>query len=171
MEIIDIAILIATLASMIVGWFRGLVRESFSIATLFVAIWLAMRLGPAASHWFDGTIDSMDLRLWAGRFLVFVSILVVGVVIGWIMSKIVRLSGLSILDRLLGSFFGVGRAALFLGLFVLAGQYAGLASKPWWLESAIIPYGEYVADWIVEMAPRGMELLRQENEPYINSIN
>ena len=163
MEIIDIVILIVTLASMVVGWSRGLIRESISIATLLIAVWGAMRLGPAASHWFDGTIDTMELRLWVARFLIFVIILVAGVVIGWIMSKIVRLSGLSILDRALGAFFGVARAALFLGLFVLAGQYAGFASELWWLESDIIPYGEYVADWIVEMAPRGMELLQQDD--------
>ncbi len=160
MEIVDIVILVATLASMVVGWFRGLVKEAMSIAALLLAIWAAMRLGPAAGGWLGGTIDSTELQLWAGRFLVFVIVLTAGAVAGWTISKIVHMSGLSGFDRALGGFFGLLRAVLFLGVFILTGRYAGFDAELWWLQSAVIPYGEYIADWIVEMAPRGMEMLQ-----------
>jgi membrane protein required for colicin V production len=160
MEIVDIVILVATLASMVVGWFRGLVKEAMSIAALLLAIWAAMRLGPAAGGWLGGTIDSTELQLWAGRFLVFVIVLTAGAVIGWSVSKIIHMSGLSGFDKAFGGFFGLLRAALFLGVFILTGRYAGFDAELWWLQSEIIPYGEYIADWIVEMAPRGMEMLQ-----------
>lgn len=160
MEIVDMVILVATLASMVVGWFRGLVKEAMSIAALLLAIWAAMRLGPAAGGWLGGTIDSTELQLWAGRFLIFVIVLTAGAVIGWSVSKIIHMSGLSGFDKALGGFFGLLRAALFLGVFILTGRYAGFDAELWWLQSSIIPYGEYIADWIVEMAPRGMEMLQ-----------
>jgi membrane protein required for colicin V production len=159
MPIVDIIIIIATLASVVVGWFRGLVKEAIAIASLLLAIWAAMRLGPYAGGWLGGNIDSTDLQLWAGRFLVFVIILALGALLGWGISKIVHLSGLSGTDRALGGFFGLMRAVLFVGLFVLGGRYAGFDANLWWLDSRIIPYGEYVADWIIVMAPRGAELL------------
>jgi membrane protein required for colicin V production len=165
MEIVDIIIIVATLASVVVGWFRGLVREAVSIGALLVAIWAAMRLGPTAGGWLGGTIDSTELQLWAGRFLIFVLILAAGAVLGWSISKIVHLSGLSGFDRSLGCLFGMVRAVLLLGVFVLTGRYAGFDAKLWWLDSRIIPYGEYVADWIIVMAPRGMELLQHEQIP------
>ncbi len=165
MQIVDIVILVATLASVVFGWFRGLVKEAISIAALVVAIWAAMRLGPAAGGWLGGTIDSTELQLWSGRFLVFVVILASGAVVGWAVSKIVHLSGLSGFDRALGGLFGLARAALFVGIFILTGRYAGLDANLWWLKSRVIPYGEYVADWIIVMAPRGMELLEHENIP------
>jgi len=165
MQIVDIAILVVTLASVVLGWFRGLVKESISIATLFVAIWAAMRLGPTAGGWLGGQIDSTEMQLWAGRFLIFVLILAFDAVLGWAVSKIVHLSGLSGLDRGFGGFFGLLRATLLVGVFVLTGRYAGFDSELWWLQSRVIPYGEYVADWIIEMAPRGMELLQPENFP------
>jgi membrane protein required for colicin V production len=165
MQIVDIVIIVATLASVVFGWFRGLVKEAISIATLLVAIWAAMRLGPTAGGWLGGTIDSTEVQLWAGRFLIFVILLAAGAVIGWAVSKIVHLSGLSGFDRSLGAFFGLIRATLFVGVFVLTGRYAGFDSELWWLNSRIIPYGEYVADWIIVMAPRGMELLQPENFP------
>jgi len=165
MPIVDIVIILATLASIIFGWFRGLVKEAISIAALLVAIWAAMRLGPFAGGWLGGTIDSTEMQLWAGRFLIFVVILALGALIGWMISKIVHMSGLSGFDRGLGGFFGLLRAALLVGVFVLTGRYAGFDASMWWLESDVIPYGEYIADWIIEMAPRGMELLNPDNFP------
>jgi membrane protein required for colicin V production len=103
--------------------------------------------------------------MWAGRFLVFVVILVTGAFLGWGISKIVHLAGLSNTDRALGGLFGLMRAALLVGVFVLGGRYAGFDANLWWLESNIIPVGEYLADWIIEMAPRGMEMLQPENLP------
>ena len=165
MPIVDIVIVLATLVSVVVGWLRGLVKEAISIASLLIAIWAAMHLGPYAGGWLGGTIDSTELQMWAGRFLVFVVILVVGAFLGWGISKIVHLTGLSKTDRALGGFFGLLRAGLLVGLFVLGRRYAGFDADLWWLESRVIPYGEYVADWIIEMAPRGVELLQPENLP------
>jgi len=165
MPIVDIVIFLASIASIAVGWFRGLIREAISIATLLMAIWAAMHLGPYAAGWLGGTIDSTELQMWAGRFLVFVVILVTGAFLGWGISKIVHLAGLSNTDRALGGLFGLMRAVLLVGVFVLGGRYAGFDANLWWLESNIIPVGEYVADWIIEMAPRGMEMLQPENLP------
>ena len=165
MEIVDIVIIVATLASVVLGWFRGLIKEALSLATLLIAIWAAMRLGPAAGGWLGGTVDSTELQLWAGRFLIFVVVLLAGTVGSWAVSKIVHMSGLGGLDRGFGSLFGLARAVLLVGVFVLAGRYAGFDAELWWLQSDIIPYAEYVADWIIEMAPRGMELLQHENIP------
>jgi membrane protein required for colicin V production len=165
MQIVDIVIIVATLASVVFGWYRGLVKEALSIAALLVAIWAAMRLGPTAGGWLGGTIDSTEVQLWAGRFLIFIIILAAGAVTGWAISKIVHLSGLSGFDRALGGFFGLLRAILFVGVFALTGRYAGFDTQLWWHNSEIIPYAEYVADWIIVMAPRGMELLQPENFP------
>jgi membrane protein required for colicin V production len=159
MPIVDLIIILATLASCVFGWFRGFVKEAISIAALFAAIWAALHLGPYAGGWLGGTIDSTELQLWAGRFLVFVIILALGALLGWGISKIVHLSGLSGTDRALGGLFGLVRSALLVGVFVLGGRYTGFESNLWWLESKIIPYGEYIADWIIVMAPRGMEMI------------
>ena len=164
MEIVDIVIIVATFASVVVGLFRGLVKEAISIASLLVAIWAAMRLGPAAGGWLGGTIDSTELQLWAGRFLIFVVVLTAGAIVGWVISKIIHMAGLSIFDRVLGGFFGLIRALLFVGVFVLAGRYTGFDAEPWWLQSDFIPLGEQIADWIIEMAPRSMELLQHMPE-------
>lgn len=162
MTFVDLVIIVAVLASVVVGVIRGIVREAIAISALLVAIWAALHLGPYAGGWLGGTMGSSELELWAGRFLVFVIILALGGLVGWGVSKIVRLAGLTGTDRYLGGFFGLLRAVVLSGLFALLGRYAAFDAESWWLESKLIPYAEIVADWIEVMAPKGMEMLQPE---------
>ena len=162
MTIVDFVIIVAVLASVVVGVIRGIVREAIAIAALLVAIWAALHLGPYAGGWLGGSMGSSELELWAGRFLVFIIILAIGGLTGWGVSKIVRMAGLTGTDRYLGGLFGMLRAVVLIGLFVLLGRYAAFDAENWWLESSLIPYAETVADWIEVMAPKGMEILQPE---------
>ena len=163
MTIIDLVIIVAILASIVVGAIRGIVREAIAIATLLLAIWAALHLGPYAGGWLGGSMGSTELEMWGGRFLVFIIILALGGLIGWGVSKIVRMAGLTGTDRALGSVFGLLRAVVLIGLFALLGRYAAFDAETWWLESNLIPYAETMADWIEVMAPKGMEMLQPED--------
>lgn len=162
MTIVDFVIIVAVLASVVVGVIRGIVREAIAIAALLIAIWAALHLGPYAGGWLGGSMGSSELELWAGRFLVFIIILAIGGLTGWGVSKIVRMAGLSGTDRYLGGLFGMLRAVVLIGLFVLLGRYAAFDAETWWLESSLIPYAETVADWIDVMAPKGLEILQPD---------
>lgn len=162
---VDIIIAVALFSSVIIGFLRGIVRESIAIAGLFLAIWAAMRFGGTAGAWFDASVGSTEVQLWSGRALVFIVILAIGALAGWGISKIVRMAGLSGIDRAFGAFFGIIRAILILGLFVLTGRFAGFYDYDWWHDSKIIPVGEQVADWIQVMAPKGLEMIQPENLP------
>jgi membrane protein required for colicin V production len=162
MTIVDLLIIVMILASIVLGAIRGIVREAISIAALLAAIWAALHLGPYAGGWLGGSIGSSEIEMWAGRILVFVIILGIGALIGWGISKIVRMAGLKGTDRTLGGIFGLGRAIVLIGLFVLLGRYAAFDANAWWYESRLIPYAETVADWIEVMAPKGMEMLDPE---------
>jgi len=162
MTIVDLVIIVAILASVTIGFIRGIVREAIAIAALLFAIWAALHLGPYAGGWLGGSKGATELEMWGGRFLVFIIILAIGGLIGWGVSKIVRMAGLTGTDRALGGAFGLIRAVLLIGLFALLGRYAAFDAETWWLESKLIPYAEQMADWIEVMAPKGMEMLQPE---------
>lgn len=159
MPVIDIIIAIALAASIVVGLLRGFVKEAISIATLVIAIWAALFFGPAVGNLSDSWVSSEGLQMWFGRMLVFTVILLLGGLLGWAISKMVRLSVLSGVDRLLGSLFGVLRGILLVAVFIIGGQFAGFDKDGWWLESRLLPYFEVVADWIKVVAPQGYELI------------
>lgn len=159
MPIIDIIIAVAIIISIIVGFIRGFIKEAISIAALVVAIWAALYFGPAVGDVSESWISSEELQVWFGRILVFAVILSIGGLLGWGLSKLVRLSVLSGMDRFLGSLFGAVRGILLVALFILGGQFAGFSNDIWWDNSALIPHLEVVADWIEVMAPQGLDLI------------
>ena len=164
MPIIDILIAVAIVISVIVGIVRGFVKEAISIASLLVAIWAALFFGPGIGEISDSWISSPDLQAWFGRILVFAVILSIGGLLGWGISKLVRLSVLSGMDRLAGAVFGAGRGVLLAALFVLGGHFAGFDNDNWWKQSILIPHLEMVAEWITIMAPQGYEILMPGEE-------
>lgn len=164
MPIIDIVIIVAVTISVIIGIVRGFVKEAISIAALLVAIWAALYFGPAVGEVSESWIASRELQIWFGRILVFAIILSIGGLLGWGISKLVRLSILSGMDRLAGAVFGAARGVLLVALLVLAGEFAGFSNDDWWHRSMLIPYLEQVAEWIKVMAPQGYEALVPQEE-------
>jgi membrane protein required for colicin V production len=164
MPIIDIVIIVAVTISVIIGIVRGFVKEAISIAALLVAIWAALYFGPSVGQVSESWIASQELQVWFGRILVFAVILSIGGLLGWGISKLVRLSILSGMDRLAGAVFGAARGLLLVALLVLAGEFAGFSNDEWWQRSLLIPYLEQVAEWIKVMAPQGYEILVPEEE-------
>jgi len=159
MPIIDIIIAVALIVSIVIGYVRGFVKEAISIAALVLAIWAALYFGPAVGDVSKSWVSSAELQVWFGRVLVFAIVLSVGGLIGWGISKLVRLSVLNGLDRALGSAFGALRGLLLAALFVLAGQTVGFDNDDWWQKSRLLPRLEVVADWITVMAPKGYDLI------------
>lgn len=159
MPIIDIIIAIALIISVIVGIVRGFVKEAISIAALLVAIWAALYFGPGVGDISSSWLSSEELQTWFGRILVFAIILSLGGLLGWGISKLVRLSVLSGIDRLVGAVFGAARGVLLVALGILAGEFSGFDNDRWWLESRTIPHLQVVAEWIKVMAPQGYDLL------------
>lgn len=160
MPVIDIVIGVAFLISVVVGLARGLVKEAMSVTALLIAIWAAFNLGGKVGALSADWFSSAGVQLWFGRVLVFVVVLAIGGLLSWSISRLVRLSVLSGMDRILGMVFGFARAVVLGGVFVLAGQYASFDQDSWWRESRVIPLLTEVGDWLEAMAPRGVELLQ-----------
>ena len=159
MPIIDIIIAVALAVSIIIGFVRGFVKEAISIATLVIAIWASLYYGPAVGGFSDSWLSSAGMQTWFGRILVFAITLSVGGLLGWGLSKLIRLLVLRGIDRLMGSAFGAIRGVLLAALFVIGGQYSGFDNDDWWKQSRLLPHFKVVAEWIEEVAPKGYELI------------
>ena len=164
MLIADIVIAVVVAVSILVGFLRGFVKETISVAALLVAIWAALNFGDDVGTISGGWLSSGEWQAWFGRVLVFIVVIVAGGLLGWAVSKLVRLSVLSGTDRALGMLFGLCRGALLAGVFALGGQFAEFNKANWWQQSKLMPYAEIVADWLRVMAPRGLEMMQTAPE-------
>jgi len=107
---------------------------------------------------------SPEVRLWAARVVVFVLALLVGGLISWLARKLIRHTGLSGLDRVLGAAFGVLRAVVLIGLAVLVMEFLGLQQEPWWQKSQLKPHADRAAAAVKYYAELGNRYLQDLNE-------
>ena len=167
--IADIAIVILVLISMVVGIVRGFFREAISLVALLAAIWAAFRLAPLGGDLVGsiagGWISSEALQAWIGRGLIFVAVLLIGGLVGFLVSRFLQATGLSGTDRFLGMAFGFARGALLAGVLALAGNYLGFAQDGWWTESRLIPYAEQIGAHIQALAPEALEVIEDLARP------
>ncbi len=157
----DYVILFLCLASALIGLWRGFTAEAMSLLTLLVSIWLAWafagRFEAMLGSWVGA---SPEVRIWAARVVVFVLALLVGGLISWLARKLIRHTGLSGLDRLLGAGFGVLRAVVLVGLAVIVMEFLGLQQEPWWQEARLKPYADHAAAAVKYYAELGNRYLQ-----------
>jgi membrane protein required for colicin V production len=84
--------------------------------------------------------------------------------LGWGISKLVRLSVLSGMDRLAGGVFGAARGILLIAVALIGAEYAGFSRAEQLERSNFVPFFEPVVEWILVMAPQGYEILVPEQD-------
>jgi membrane protein required for colicin V production len=152
---IDYLIIGVCLVSAGMGFVRGLAKEALALLTLLAAIWLAWRFSFVVDPYLERWLSDAEVRTWAARFAVFVFVMLVGAVAAWLARTLIKHTGLSGLDRLLGAVFGLARGAVIVGLGVIALEFAGLDQDPWWQESQLRPYADRIAAAVRHYAELG----------------
>ena len=162
MTILDWVFIAIVVASMLVGAFRGFIKEAVSLVSLVVAVWAAFQFAPAAEGLIDQWIESPALRTWTARVAIFALVLMLGGLAGFLISRFMNQVGMSGMDRTLGLGFGFLRGAVVCGLIVIAGPYLELDRDGWWQQSRLLPFATSVARSISVIAPRALDYVRKE---------
>lgn len=119
---------------------RGFVREALSLATWVAAILVAMIFGGRLAILLVGHIDTPSLRELVAFTLLFVGTLLVGALVNYVISTLVKVTGLSGTDRLLGMCFGLARGAIIvMALLIFLPGLISVQEDSWWQQSQLIP--------------------------------
>jgi membrane protein required for colicin V production len=159
---IDYVLIAILLVSTVVSLFRGFLTEAISLAAWVVAIWAAWKFGPAVAGALEGSIDSLTARLWGARSLLLVGVLLAGGLLNWMVNGLLQKSGLSGVDRAIGTLFGFARGVVLASLLVVVLDLVDFSVTAWWQDSKLIPYAAPVAGVLKEAAEEGMEILDRE---------
>lgn len=152
MVAIDYIILAVVLVSAVTGLIQGFLREVCSLVSWVLALWLAWKIGPSLEPYLGGVLRQAPYGLWAGRGIVFIAVLVIGGIIGAIVSHYVRLSIFSGLDRFLGLLLGLIRGVVIVGVAVILAQQVKLDGEAWWKKSKLLPTVQPVANLLRALA-------------------
>lgn len=143
--------------SVVVSLFRGFVREAFSLATWVLAGVLAFRFSDPVALRLETWVETPSLRMITALLLVFLMVLVIGSLLGVLVGQMVKHTGLSGTDRLLGALFGLARGVAIVVMAVILAGLTPFPEDPWWRESLLLPYFETMADQVVTQLPPGLQ--------------
>ena len=151
---LDYAVAGVFAASLVVGAWRGLVREVLSILGWVIAFLAANLLAGPVGLMMPQAIPSPELRIAAAYVAVFLGSLIATALLGLLLSKIVHAAGLGGVDRVLGVLFGAARGLL---IVLAAALLAGLTSaprQPFWRDSASGPFLVQAAQTLKPLLPQ-----------------
>lgn len=150
---VDLAIIFIVFFSLIIGLFRGFVREVLSLASWIVALWAAYRYAQAGAFFLATYIEQAPLRVGAAFAIIFVAVLLAASFLGNLLCRLLALGGVGGVDRSLGLLFGVGRGALIVGALILIAIFTDVATQPWWQRSLLVDHFTPVVDLLRSLMP------------------
>ena len=154
MSLLDLLLVVIVGASVFAGFRVGLARATVGVVAAIAAVVFGFWFYGIPAAWFRERVGSETAANLFGFFLVFAATLIVGGLLGQLLSKIFKWTGLSWLDRTLGACFGLVRGALVAVAFVAV--LMAFTPKPmpnWMTGSALLPYAVEASDWCASVAP------------------
>lgn len=156
MTAFDYGIVVVLTISLLLGVWRGFVREVFSTAGWVAATALAVLYAqPLASHLPTFGIDP----IFVGVIVLITIFILVLVLAGWLglyLHKVIRSSGFGISDRALGGVFGLMRGIVVVLILVLAAGMTALPRQAFWRDSVLVGPFEAGAIAVKPYLPRSL---------------
>jgi|TARA_B110000483_G_C18193384_1_gene541959 membrane protein required for colicin V production len=146
MNEVDAIILVIIGLSCLFGIWRGLVKEVLSLVTWVAALTLARLYSGVLADFIGNLISNESARYVTAFAIVFVFVMMTGTLINHVISKLLTITGLKLVDRLLGGAFGVVRGSVIIVVILfVTGVFVN--ETPQWQESQLIPYGLSLIEW------------------------
>lgn len=144
---IDWVIIALITISTLISLKRGFVREALSLVTWVAAFIIARTFHPQMQSLLAGTVETPMVRMVAAFAILFIGTLIVGAIINNLIGHLVRATGLSATDRVLGMGFGLLRGLVVVIVAIALTRYTPLSQDTWWQTSVMIDRLGVVEDW------------------------
>lgn len=148
MNIVDLTVVFIIVASMLIGGWRGFIREFMSLASWVVALWVAYSYAHFGAEYLTPHIEQEQVRLVAAYAAIFVVVLLAVLILGHMFEKLLTYGGIDRLDRSLGVIFGIARGIIVVVVLIFAVAFLEWNKQPLWQESILIEYLTPVAEML-----------------------
>lgn len=126
---------------------RGFVKEALSLVTWIAAFIIARTFNPNLQTLLVDMIDTVVLRAVVAFAILFIGTLIVGAIINNLIAVLVKMTGLSTTDRLLGVIFGVARGIIIVVVTIALLRVTPLVEDTWWKDSIMITKLQVLEQW------------------------
>ncbi|MCB1854744.1 MAG: CvpA family protein [Pseudomonadales bacterium] len=145
---VDWVIVVVMTLSVLLSLWRGFAREALSLAGWVAAFLIANLFVDQMAALLAGAINNITGRYVAAYAILFVGTLVASTLATYLVAQLVRATGLSLLDRLLGTVFGFARGVILIlvCVFVLR-QLVAPTDLQWLDHSQLMPHIDMFGRW------------------------
>jgi len=159
----DIGIVAVVLLSIVISFFRGFLRETISLITWVVGLFVAIRFAPTVSNWLSTIIAIEILRYVIAFVILFMLIFIVGLLANMTIKRGVDVSGLSVVDRLLGGIFGAARGILLVAVVLMFMTMSTFKNNAMAMtaDSKLTPSFMPIVAWLDGFLPQELQRLTQ----------
>ncbi|MEN0038715.1 MAG: CvpA family protein [Cellvibrio sp.] len=135
--------------SCLIGLIRGFMREALSLIIWVAAVLVAKVFGGQLEILLVDQIESPSVRIMTAYAVLFIATLLLGAMLSYLIGALVRATGLSGTDRLLGMVFGAARAFIIvMALLILLPGFIPVNEEEWWKQSQLIPHFLACEEWV-----------------------
>lgn len=134
----DWSLIVIIVLSILVSIQRGMTREILSVLTWVGAFVISYVFGEKLATLMDDLIKTPSLRTTIAMVSLFALTLIVGAMLNHVLSDMLKKTGLTGTDRILGSGFGFLRGIILVVALLLFVQ-SSFSLDPWWKQSLLIP--------------------------------
>lgn len=140
MTLFDYVVLAVIAASLFLGMWRGLVSELLALVGWVIAFFAARSFAPeVGTALFAKMLADPTMRYVAGFAAVFIATLIIVGLLRLALRGMLSAVGLGMVDRGLGTVFGIARGLAILWALVLVGGLTSLPRETWWRDAITSP--------------------------------
>jgi membrane protein required for colicin V production len=150
---VDYVIIAVIALSALIGLARGLIREVLSLLIWVAAAGVAWLFHRTLADQLTPWLSTPTVRIGVAFVILVFVVLILGAILGQLLTTLIDKTGLTGTDRLLGVLFGAARGAVLVAVLVYLAALTPMAEDPWWTESELIGHFQTLADRLLVLIP------------------
>ncbi|RMH16514.1 MAG: CvpA family protein [Gammaproteobacteria bacterium] len=150
---VDLIILLLIVLSILLGAYRGFIKEFFSVVVWVTAATVSILYAPQVQKMLGDMLPAGEVGLILAFLLIFIGAFFLLSVVTYVLSKLVRRSALRGADVSMGAMFGLLRGIVMMVLLVwmVNTLLPSLKQSSQWQSSMLVYYFSQVPGWVMEM--------------------
>ncbi|MBV8634690.1 MAG: CvpA family protein [Burkholderiaceae bacterium] len=153
MTLFDYVVLLVMACSVLIGLFRGLIKELISLVGWIAALVVANAYAGVLADLLPAAVPGQALRLIVAFIALFIGVRLLIMLLAMLLDSLIEATGLTMADRGLGAVFGLARGVVLVLAGVLVCGMTQIPHQEFWKNAMLSPMAVSAVSEILPLLP------------------